>query len=125
MDGQMHNYEKFSVSCKLSMFYTLDFGEGLEGIAEDGTPMTLAESVKAKEGISMAEVFSTIFPGLKQNGLSLGNDCLNLLLVSRTTSINETTKKNHIWDTPGQRFSLSLKWLIKRRFYGTVYLIQF
>ena len=38
---------------------TPDFGEGLEGVAEDGTPGTLVESLLAKEGVSLAELFNT------------------------------------------------------------------
>lgn len=38
---------------------TPDFGEGLEGVAEDGTPMTLVNSLNAKAEVSMAAVLNT------------------------------------------------------------------
>jgi len=36
-----------------------DFGEGLEGIAEDGTPMQAASSLAAKAGVSSSALFNT------------------------------------------------------------------
>ena len=38
---------------------TPDFGEGLEGIAEDGTPGTLVGSLTSREGVSFVEAFNT------------------------------------------------------------------
>lgn len=38
---------------------TPDFAEGLEGVAEDGTPMTLAASLMGKAGVSTAAAFNT------------------------------------------------------------------
>jgi hypothetical protein len=38
---------------------TPDFGEGLEGIAEDGTPMTLANSLAGKTSVSASGAFDT------------------------------------------------------------------
>lgn len=48
-----------SGSTPLYMINTPDFGDGLEGVAEDGTPMSLSASLLSKDEVSTAAAFDT------------------------------------------------------------------
>ncbi|WP_148264642.1 spondin domain-containing protein [Christiangramia forsetii] len=50
-----------------------DFAEGLEGIAEDGTPMTLVSALNSKDGVTMAAAFNTPVGASSPGPITPGN----------------------------------------------------
>lgn len=77
---------------------TPDFAEGLEGVAEDGTPMTLAESLMGKAGVSTAAAFNTpvgadapgpLGPGVSYSFSFTASDGDNLSLATMFIQSND------------------------------------
>lgn len=75
-----------------------DFGEGLEGVAEDGVPTALAASLDSKDGVKFSDAFDTavgasmpgaIGPGGSFRFTCIGSDGDNLSLVTMFIQSND------------------------------------